>query len=154
MRKWWSPLGPHWGVLEHLEHQNCVNFMDCVESSSVQRAQGLQIGLPPVLNFGTDEMKKRVAKSLARWKLPDELHRIHQKMESHELWLSFFTHFVLHFVFVFLFRPQTASWGTSGSSCETLPISFWVLGLQDFGFQDWVLKILYFCYIPYATENI
>ena len=25
------------------------------------RAQGLQIGLPPVLNFGTEEMKKRVA---------------------------------------------------------------------------------------------
>ena len=27
-------------------------------------SQGLQIGLPPVLNFGSDEMKKRVATSL------------------------------------------------------------------------------------------
>ena len=107
--------------------------------------------------------KKRVAKSLACWKLPDELHRIHQKMESHELWLSFFKHFVctsfctsvLYFCKYLAFvQAQTASWGTSGSSCETLPISFWVLGLQDFwvsGTESWRFFVIY--HMPQKIYN-
>ena len=51
--------GVLWGLIE----VGAETFFANLPKHGHLNCQGLQIGLPPVLNFGTDEMKKRVARA-------------------------------------------------------------------------------------------